>query len=135
MKISFPTFSYLQKALLMYVFSKKSSQIWNSHEANSWNRGTSTNDWSNMYFFLQKVCYVINVLIFFFLQIAILHFQLAQNFMDGCRSKRCSFIRVSNSKCTEFFWVWLYFGLHTFIESHVTHHWYGQKTEQNHRQH
>ena len=133
MKISFPTFSYLQKALLMYVFSKKSSQIWNSHEGNSWNKKALALMIDQI--FLQKVCYVINVLIFFFLQIAILHFQLAQNFMDGCRSKRCSFIRVSNSKRTEFFWVWLYFGLHTFIESHVTHHWYGQKTEQNHRQH
>ena len=38
MKISFPTYSYFQKAMLMYVFSKKSSQIWNSHEGNSWNK-------------------------------------------------------------------------------------------------
>ena len=65
---------------------------------------------------------------------AILHFQLAQDFVDGRWSKGSPSFRISDAKCAQLFRIRLHFGLHALPQPHASHYRHRQKTEQNHRQ-
>ena len=65
---------------------------------------------------------------------AIIHLELAQDFVDGCRSARCPFARISNPQRTQFFRIWLNSRLHAVAQPHAAHHRHWQETEQNNSQ-